>query len=161
MNRWQPRCEQLRVSTWRTRTCDNTTVAMLLKSTLASVSSKTLFQNLLWEDIYIKLNLEPYCGWLYMSPVHLSLTVRVCLKYKTNVSIFEKYIFIQKSLLCFILQIVPGSFSLWYSEMKEWAGKNISAQGHCHHQDLSNSLFSVAIKRIGISRYIILEVWGP
>ena len=28
-----PRCEQLRVSTWRTRTCDNTTAAMLLKST--------------------------------------------------------------------------------------------------------------------------------
>ena len=67
--------------------------------TLASVSSKTLFQNLLWEDIYIKLNLEPYCGWLYMSPVHLSLTVRVCLKYKTNVSIFLRNISLSKSLV--------------------------------------------------------------
>ena len=36
---------------------------------------------------------------------------------------FEKYIFIQKSSLCFILQIVSGSCPLWCSEMKEWADK--------------------------------------
>ena len=34
-----------------------------------------------------------------MSPVHLSLTVRVCLKYKTNVSIFLRNISLSKSLV--------------------------------------------------------------